>query len=315
MPIRLCFSFALFESNRVPSMTTLIHRCRPSCRTYSALGRSAASRQPTNKHPLRSFSQAAVHRAKDDDRASRQQAFSGNSSQQGEQYSDIPETNEPIIKGRYNPLFRPKTLPAGYEDDITQADEDIADLRSKPNRKAPVIEADEDDDGDDLLEDSELDDQDSPGERNSTRDPFRNAPLFDFDRYAEKISTDPSLSSEERDEKLTSFIEDTQQSDTYRERMAAQFGDPDEYEDPDEVKADDDDEDDRIDIREERVKSGFFALDEEKDDPGEDPEFNNDDITSLAHGELEQHRELRGFYRNIIWDMPLLYSMFSPSPL
>lgn len=57
---------------------------------------------------------------------------------------------------------------------------------------------------------------------------------------------------------------------------------------------------------------GFFSMDEERDDPGEDPEFENDDITSTAHGELEQHRELREFARVMVWDMPLLFSTFSP---
>lgn len=54
--------------------------------------------------------------------------------------------------------------------------------------------------------------------------------------------------------------------------------------------------------------SSFYGIDEEKDDPGDDPEFESDDITSLAHAELEQHRELREFYRVMAWDMPLLYS-------
>lgn len=66
--------------------------------------------------------------------------------------------------------------------------------------------------------------------------------------------------------------------------------------------------------REPRWPEGFFAIDEERDDPGEDPEFENDDITSLAHGELEQHREIREFARIMAWDMPLLYSMFLAHP-
>lgn len=53
--------------------------------------------------------------------------------------------------------------------------------------------------------------------------------------------------------------------------------------------------------------SGFFADDEQGDDPGEDGEFQPDDITSTAHGELEQVRELRELERVTVWDMPLLY--------
>jgi small subunit ribosomal protein S35 len=33
-------------------------------------------------------------------------------------------------------------------------------------------------------------------------------------------------------------------------------------------------------------------------------------MTSTAHGELEQHREMREYARIMAWDMPLLYSMF-----
>ena len=53
---------------------------------------------------------------------------------------------------------------------------------------------------------------------------------------------------------------------------------------------------------------GFFAMDEENEDPGEDPDFKADDISSTAHGELEQVRELRELFRVAAWDMPLLWS-------
>jgi small subunit ribosomal protein S35 len=42
--------------------------------------------------------------------------------------------------------------------------------------------------------------------------------------------------------------------------------------------------------------------------PEEDPEFEEDDITSLAHGQLEQHREYRHYARLAAWEMPLLTS-------
>jgi small subunit ribosomal protein S35 len=35
----------------------------------------------------------------------------------------------------------------------------------------------------------------------------------------------------------------------------------------------------------------------------------HDDITALAHGELEQHREMRHYARLAAWEMPLLSSM------
>lgn len=59
---------------------------------------------------------------------------------------------------------------------------------------------------------------------------------------------------------------------------------------------------------------GFFQMGE-KEDIGPDDEFAGDDISSTAHAELEQHREIREFARNAAWEMPLLASMFSsPQP-
>ena len=60
---------------------------------------------------------------------------------------------------------------------------------------------------------------------------------------------------------------------------------------------------------------GFLAEDEdEPDDIGEDPTYEGDDISSLAHGELEQHREMREYARIAVWEMPLLYSTLIPHP-
>jgi len=41
---------------------------------------------------------------------------------------------------------------------------------------------------------------------------------------------------------------------------------------------------------------------------GWDEEFESDDITSLGHGELEQHREIREFMQYAAWELPLLSS-------
>ena len=57
------------------------------------------------------------------------------------------------------------------------------------------------------------------------------------------------------------------------------------------------------------TKTGFMAMGEEDElGIGEDPEFKGDDISSLAHGELEQHREIREMARIAAWEMPLLSS-------
>ncbi|KAL1310567.1 hypothetical protein AAFC00_000846 [Neodothiora populina] len=50
---------------------------------------------------------------------------------------------------------------------------------------------------------------------------------------------------------------------------------------------------------------GFFNMGE-KEDIGPDDDFKGDDISSTAHGELEQTREIREYARNAAWEMPLL---------
>ena len=61
----------------------------------------------------------------------------------------------------------------------------------------------------------------------------------------------------------------------------------------------------------ERIKVGLIAMgEEEEEDMGEDPEFEGDDISSIAHKELEQHREMREYARIAAWEMPLLSSIY-----
>lgn len=50
---------------------------------------------------------------------------------------------------------------------------------------------------------------------------------------------------------------------------------------------------------------GFFA-DDDYDNLDDEP-WDWDDISSSGHGELEQVREVREFYRVAGWDMPMLY--------
>ena len=52
---------------------------------------------------------------------------------------------------------------------------------------------------------------------------------------------------------------------------------------------------------------GFFADGERGIDDDPDPEIDDDDISSLAHGELEQVREVRELMRVSAWDGPMLY--------
>ena len=57
----------------------------------------------------------------------------------------------------------------------------------------------------------------------------------------------------------------------------------------------------------ERYRPGAMNMGE-LDDTYPDEEFAGDDISSLAHGELEQHREMREYARIAAWEMPLLTS-------
>lgn len=66
--------------------------------------------------------------------------------------------------------------------------------------------------------------------------------------------------------------------------------------------------------RPEKIKPGLMAMGEvDEQGTGEDEEYRGDDISSLAHGELEQHREMREYARIAAWEMPLLSST-SPAP-
>ncbi|KAI9861547.1 MAG: 37S ribosomal protein S24, mitochondrial [Trichoglossum hirsutum] len=58
---------------------------------------------------------------------------------------------------------------------------------------------------------------------------------------------------------------------------------------------------------------GFMAMGEEDEEgTGPDDEFKEDDISSLAHAELEQHREMREYARLAAWEMPLLSKLAKP---
>ncbi|KAL8873564.1 MAG: hypothetical protein Q9174_000980, partial [Haloplaca sp. 1 TL-2023] len=63
----------------------------------------------------------------------------------------------------------------------------------------------------------------------------------------------------------------------------------------------------------ERIVPGLMAMGEiDEQDSGEDDDFEGDDITSTAHGELEQHREIRDYARIAAWEMPMLSKLAKP---
>lgn len=61
---------------------------------------------------------------------------------------------------------------------------------------------------------------------------------------------------------------------------------------------------------------GFWSEEEEDEfclvEDG-DEDFNDDEITSMAHAELELHREIREYARIAAWDMPSLSSAYHPT--
>lgn len=74
------------------------------------------------------------------------------------------------------------------------------------------------------------------------------------------------------------------------------------------------------DIRFEETRSrlsGFWA-DGEPDELGHvedgDEEIHDDEMTAMAHAEIELHREMREYARITAWDMPMLNSQFNPHP-
>ena len=68
-----------------------------------------------------------------------------------------------------------------------------------------------------------------------------------------------------------------------------------------------------VEINLPRIKPGLMSMGEvEEQDSGADEEFEGDDITSLGHGELEQHREMREYARIAAWEMPLLSRLAKP---
>jgi small subunit ribosomal protein S35 len=59
-------------------------------------------------------------------------------------------------------------------------------------------------------------------------------------------------------------------------------------------------------------EKGYWAEGEEDDEDAQAPdmdEWKEDDMSSYAHGDLEQHREAREYSRLAAWELPLLSSM------
>jgi small subunit ribosomal protein S35 len=55
-------------------------------------------------------------------------------------------------------------------------------------------------------------------------------------------------------------------------------------------------------------QSIWFDEDDPEPNTEEHDEFDEDDITAMAHGKLEEIREMRNYARLAVWEMPLLAS-------
>lgn len=108
--------------------------------------------------------------------------------------------------------------------------------------------------------------------------------------------------------------------DAENKRLVAMWNDPNsrrETEDMIEYSAAEVDKQSRMRFEDVRERNRGFWAEEEEDEfsnaeDGDDT-FNDDEITSMAHAELELHREVREYARIAAWDMPLLSSMISSS--
>jgi len=65
--------------------------------------------------------------------------------------------------------------------------------------------------------------------------------------------------------------------------------------------------------RKKKPKQTFLNMGEREAIEEDDWDEDEDDISSLGHGELERHREMRYYARLAAWEMPLLASKFAPS--
>lgn len=63
-------------------------------------------------------------------------------------------------------------------------------------------------------------------------------------------------------------------------------------------------------------KDSFWFDEEDEEDPSTEDieEFDEDDITSMAHGKLEEIRDMRHYQRLAVWEMPLLASRCRKPP-
>ncbi|PYH90195.1 37S ribosomal protein Rsm24 [Aspergillus ellipticus CBS 707.79] len=131
-----------------------------------------------------------------------------------------------------------------------------------------------------------------------------------------------SLSKEAREIYNNMSLSERQEFDKYNRDMVAEFNDPARrmavFAELDSAMAQ---VDRQIPVRFEEppTRLGGFWAEDEVDEFGlvedGDDDFNDDEITSMAHAELEQHREIREYARIAAWVMPSLSELAQPFTL
>lgn len=84
-----------------------------------------------------------------------------------------------------------------------------------------------------------------------------------------------------------------------------------------EVRRDDRDIDDKMSKIDFGTRPDRNSLWYDEDDPytnTDEPAFDEDDMTEMAHGKLDEVKEMRHYNRLAVWEMPLLSSMLHSPP-
>ncbi|KAI1978022.1 37S ribosomal protein S24, mitochondrial [Ophidiomyces ophidiicola] len=162
------------------------------------------------------------------------------------------------------------------------------------------------------------------------RRPFSATPFFSHDKHNGALDTLPTSAglADDDDEasleewKISMGLEEaaaTLDLQALRDLKAGLDALDNEDDDDDLDDLDDLDDDDEVDKPFEELpeKTGFWAEDENDSfaQYEDDDDWKDDDITSMAHAELQEHRDIRKYARIAAWDMPSLAALAKPFSL
>lgn len=211
---------------------------------------------------------------------------------------DLPvrRTGRPFNNTDYNPRIPGRDLPRGWQGDGGRSAA-AAGGRGGNNRQPSRREYDDDEDEEDDDDDEEDYEQELGPRTMDELDEDLDLPpdqrlQFVADMGEGLIDEDGTeVNQRPRNEEEALESEENDDNEDSNERFTADM---------------------EVSMSKEKRSDGLFdGLEDEMPETGPEPDFQPDDIMSNAHGELEQHRELREFYRLIAWDMPLLWGELS----